>query len=138
MYRILTASKDTYITNKIVSNQFRATDSNVGRASTLDIFKIYDESALSGTTKPIELSRALVKFDLNPLRELTSSVLDISSSRFKVTLRLSDVYGGQTTPNNFKMIVFPLSKSFDEGMGRDILNFSDLDSTNFIISINSF
>jgi len=132
MYRILTASKDTYITNKIVSNIFRATDSNVGRASTLDIFKLYNESALSGTTNPIELSRALVKFDLNPLRALTSSVLDISSSKFKVTLKLSDVYGGQTTPSNFKLIVFPLSKSFDQGMGRDILNFSDLDASNFI------
>jgi len=134
MYRILTASKDTYITNKIISNTFRATDSNVGRASTLDIFKLYNESSISGTTNPVEISRALVKFDLNPLRALTASSLDISSSKFKVTLKLSDVYGGQTTPSNFKLIVFPLSKSFDQGMGRDILTFADLDSANFITS----
>ena len=72
-----------------------------GVASTLDIFKLYGENVLSGTENPIEISRALVKFDLNPLRALTSSFLDIDSSTFKAHLRLSDVYGGQTTPSNF-------------------------------------
>jgi len=43
-----------------------------------------------------------------------------------------DVYGGQTCPSNFKLIVYPLSRSFDEGMGRNIVSFSDLDSCNFI------
>tara|TARA_R100000664_G_C2760158_1_gene150966 strand:+ start:17186 stop:19162 length:1977 start_codon:yes stop_codon:yes gene_type:complete len=271
MYRILTASKDAYITNKIINNKFRATDANVGLASTLDLFKLYNENTLqpipsnastsivvfsaggasysgktlilidssgktvtlsggasnarttegagtfasgggvaattiadnivaafdairagdttkidmtassasgsgivifrqktagsagntviSGTTlsdslirnsnseevtsvtftggspitnKNYELSRILVKFDLNPLRKLTSSFLDINSSQFKATLKLSDVYGGQTTPSNFKVIVFPLSKSFDEGIGRNIVNFTDLDSCNFV------
>ena len=37
MYRILSASKDTYITNKIINKSFRATDSNVGQAGTLDL-----------------------------------------------------------------------------------------------------
>ena len=68
MYRILSASKDCYITNKIINNSFRATDANVGQAGTLDIFKLYDESKISGEDEPIELSRALVSFDLNPLR----------------------------------------------------------------------
>ena len=49
-------------------------------------------------------------------------------------LNLHDVYGGQTTPSNFRLIVFPLSKSFDEGVGRDVVKFSDLDSCNFITS----
>lgn len=131
MYRILTASKDTYITDKIIKSNFRAEDANVGKASTIDIFKLYGESYLSGTENPIEISRGLVKFDLDPLRKITGSFLDIGSSTFKVKLRLSDVYGGQTTPSNFKIIVFPLSKSFDEGIGRDIVNFSHLDSSNF-------
>ena len=47
MYRILTASKDAYITNKIINNSFRATDANVGQAGTLDLFKLYDETTLS-------------------------------------------------------------------------------------------
>ena len=51
MYRILSASKDTYITNKIINETFRATDSNVGQAGTIDLFKIYNETSLSGSTE---------------------------------------------------------------------------------------
>ena len=43
MYRILKAKKDTYVTNRIINNKFRATDANVGQAGTLDLFKLYDE-----------------------------------------------------------------------------------------------
>lgn len=134
MYRILTASKDSYITNKIIDNSFRATDANVGKAATLDLFKLYAESTSGSDTSPTELSRALVKFDLNALRRITGSFLDIGHSSFKCTLKLIDVYGGQTCPSNFKLIVFPLSKSFDEGIGRDIVRFSDLDTCNWLTS----
>jgi len=135
MYRILTASKDTYITNKIIRNSFRATDSNVGQAATLDLFKLYDESTLPGTSSNVvELSRLLVKFDLKQIRSLTSSILDTNNSSFKCFLSLKDVYGGQTCPSNFTAIVFPLSKSFDEGVGRDIVKFNDLGSCNWITS----
>jgi len=132
MFRILSASKDSYVTNKIIGNSFRATDANVGQAASIDIFKLYAESISGSDSSPIELSRGLVKFNLNPLRVLTSSILDIGHPSFKCTLKMFDVYGGQTCPSNFKLIVYPLSRSFDEGMGRNIVSFSDLDSCNFI------
>ena len=118
----------------IINNTFRATDANTGRAGSLDRFKMYSESTLSGSSDPIELSRILIKFDLDPLRALTASTLDYTHDSFKCTLKLHDVYGGQTTPSNFKLIAFPLSRSFDEGVGRDIINFRDLDSSNFLTS----
>ena len=62
MHRILTASKDTYITNKIINDSFRATDANVGNAGSLDLFKLYNENTLSGEPSPIEISRLLIKF----------------------------------------------------------------------------
>jgi hypothetical protein len=43
-----------------------------------------------------------------------------------------DVYGGQMCPSNFKVIIHPLSRSFDEGVGTDIKQYSHLDSCNFI------
>lgn len=132
MYRILTASSDTYITNKIIGSSFRATDANVGKAGTLDLFKLYDESSISGSSAPIELSRLLLKFDLNGLREMTGSSLNINNSSFKCMLHLSDIYGGQTTPSNFKVVVMPLSKSFDEGFGLDVGQYQDLDAANYI------
>ena len=135
MYRILTASKDTYITNKIIKSTFRAEDANVGKASTLDLFKLYGETFLSGTENATEVSRILVKFNLDPIRQITGSFLDIDSKSFKASLRLSDVYGGQTTPSNFKIAVFPLSRSFDEGIGRDVVNFSHIDSKALLGSV---
>lgn len=132
MYLALTASKDTYITNKIIGSSFRAIDANLGQAGTLDLFKLYDENKIAGETNPIELSRILIKFDYGTLNELMSSKIDINDSSFKCNLVLSDVYGGQPTPTNFKVIVFPLSRSFDEGVGRDVVGFRDIDVCNFL------
>ena len=137
MYRILSASKDTYINNKITNTNFRATDSNAGQASTLDLFKLYDES-VSGSNPATEISRLLIKFDLSKARTMLSQgQIDISSADFKVFLNLKDVYGGQTTPNNFKAIVFPLSMSFDEGVGTDVVTYKDLDATNWVTASTS-
>jgi len=132
MQLLLTASADTYITNKIINNSFRATDANVGKAGTLDLFKLYNESELSSEENPIELSRILLKFDLSSVRDLTGSSIDLNASNFKASLKLFDVIAGQATPSNFTVSVFPLSNSFDEGIGRDISAFSDLDACNFV------
>lgn len=131
MYRIIQPTKDTYITNKIVG-QIRVTDANVGQAGTIDIFKLYDENIIRNETYPIEISRGLVYFDLAPIRSLAQASFDINNPSFKCVLKLSDVYAGQTTPSNFTLIVHPLSKSFDEGLGRDVTRFEDLDVCNFI------
>lgn len=133
MYRIITASSDTYITNKIINNRFRATDANVGQAGTLDLFKLYNESTLQGETKPMELSRLLIKFNHEKIKEMhDNGTIDVGDPSFKALLKLHDVYGGETTPSNFKCIVFPLTRKFDEGTGYDIGNYSDLGATNYI------
>ena len=137
MFLILTASSDAYITNKIINNDFKATDANTGRSATVDIFKLWQESTfISGSTRVSssvqELSRGFIKFDYNRLVDLTGSILDISDPSFKCYLRMYDVMGGQATPVNFNLVLFPLSRSFDEGLGRDVVSFSDLGSCNFV------
>lgn len=137
MYLILTSSKDAYITNKIIENKFRATDANVGKAGTIDIFKLYEESTfLSGSTTITgsvrEDSVGLIKFNLEKINELTASNLDLNSSKFKAKLKMYDILGGQATPSNYSLVVYPLSMSFDEGIGRDVSSFGDLDVCNFI------
>lgn len=135
MYRLLSASKDTYITNKYIAGQ-RCTTSNVGQAATLDLFKLYDETTvLSGTTPVsgvIELTRLLLQFDYEPLQQITASFLNIADPSFKAYLSLKDVYGGQTTPSNFSIRLIPLSQSWDEGRGFDVVAFRDLDTANFL------
>ncbi len=132
MYLIYTGSKDTYITNKIIDGAFTASDANVGRAGTVDIFKLYNETLLGQQTGSAEISRGLIKFDFNPIRALTGSVIDINDSSFKVKMKMHNLLGGTAVPSNFTLVVAPLSKSFDEGFGRDLVAFSDLDSANFL------
>lgn len=139
MYRILSASKDTYITNKIINNSYRATDANVGQAGTLDLFKIYDETKLSGSDdSQTEISRVLLKFDIDEISTMQSQgKIDINDSSFKCLVSLNDVYGGQTTPTNFDLILFPLSQSFDEGNGYDVSSFRDIGVVNYVTASTS-
>lgn len=137
MYRILKASKDTYIQNKVVASS-RSIDSNVGQAGTLDLFKLYDETPiLSGTSDLTELSRILIKFDYSPVQKLTASLLDVSASNFQCFLNLKNIYGGQTTPHHFTIKVCPLAKDFDEGSGLDVVSFRDKDATNWVSASDS-
>ena len=39
--------------------------------------------------------------------------------------------GGQMTPTNFTISLFPLSQSFDEGVGRNVVSFFDIGAANF-------
>ena len=112
------------------------TGSNVGRAGSLDLFKLHGMSTTtvgSISTPNTELSRLLLHFNLDPLRTLISQGKIIpSNSSFSCTLKLFDVYGGQPTPSNFTLYVCPLSQSFDEGHGQDIVFYSDLSVCNFV------
>jgi hypothetical protein len=131
MYKIFKSTKDTYITNKIISKQ-PALNANVGRAGTLDLFKIYGNN-FSGSVALTELSTILIDFDISKIRDLFSSnKIDISDSSFKCEIKLFDVYGGQTTPNNFTVSANPVARSFLEGLGRDVVYYSDIDSCNYL------
>lgn len=133
MIKIVKADKDAYITNKVIRSETK-NNSNTGGSGTLDLFKLYGAS-FSGSSPNIELSRILIHFDISTIKELVNQgKLDFSDSSFWCNLHLKDVYGGQTTPINFDVSVFPLSSSFTEGVGKDITYFSDYDSCNWLSS----
>lgn len=133
MYKSIPADKDAYITDKVIK-AIRKTNSNVGGAGTLDLFKLYG-ATMSGSTPNIETSRLLIHFDLASVRDLiTNKKIDINDASFWCKLRLRDVYGGQPTPSNFTVSIFPLSASFDEGRGRDVSYYSDIDTCNWLTS----
>ena len=136
-FYIITASSDTYITNKVISNKFRATDANVGRAGTLDLYRLFDESSVvvGGqriTSSVEELSRILLKFDYSGLVPFMSSNLNVNHPSFKAELQLFEVPSGTPTPSDFNVICHPLAIDFDEGSGRNISGFSDIGVANFI------
>lgn len=127
-----TASKDTYITNKIIDSSYKAVDANVGQAGTLDLFKIYDENKLDGVDEQTELSRILIKFDIQKLDALKDGTIDINHPSFKAELCLFDVRSGHAVPKNFNIVSLPLAINFDEGVGKDVSSFGDLDVANFV------
>lgn len=130
------ADKDTFITNRVVSNEFRAEDGNLGNAGELTLLKLHNESTLPGTSSGIqEISRILISFDLAPLRELTASGQPLSGTRINnavFRLRLFDAVHSDTVPSSFNILTFPLSRSFDEGIGIDTLAYQDIGSANFV------
>jgi len=133
MFKVFKADKDTYITNKVIKGKISGSyNSNVGLASSLDLYKLYGMS-MSGSTPLRELSRILIHFDISELRGLVSSgSIDYTHSSFFARIKLFDVYGGQPTPNNYTIAVSPLSASFDEGRGKDVVLYSDKDVCNFV------
>lgn len=131
MYIIATASADTYITNKIIDGS-RAEDANVGRAGTLDLFKLYDETLSGSGGGHTELSKILLKFDIERIRQLTTGSLDFGAQSFRAMLKLKSIDTNLPVPRNFTVSVFPLARSFSEGDGRDVSAFSDVDVCNYI------
>lgn len=128
MILIASSSSDTYITNKIIDST-RAVSGNIGRAGTLDLFKLYDESTT--VTGAIELSRILIKFDLEKAKALSTSTLKIDDESFTAKLKIHNITTGQPSPSNFTVQVFPLAESFTEGFGRDVISFADVGACNF-------
>jgi hypothetical protein len=125
-----TASKDTYITNKVISGQSKV-ESNLGRAGTLDLFKIYDENN-DKVDDGIELSRLLIKFDLDRIKNLLDTKININDESFNATIKLFDVNSGVPKPARFDLEVMPLNSEFDEGIGRDVSSYGDFDTANFL------
>jgi hypothetical protein len=131
VYRSIKADKDNEITDRVIRGVSQ-TNANVGQAGTLNLYKLYGLNR-SGSVPLNELTRLLVHFDLASLRQdLANGVFDVASSTFNCTLKLHDVYGGQTTPRNFTACVYPLSHSWDEGRGRDVVYYQDQDFSNFL------
>ena len=126
MHYFIFANKDSYITEKSPSHIVLDADSNLKNYGADEILELSKEFVNSYSTSSHNTSRILIKFDMSRASKMiTNGEIDVNDSSFSATLKLTDVYGGQTTPTNYKLIVFPFAKNFDEGSGRDIIRFSD-------------
>ena len=133
MRRNFKADRDAYITDRVVKGT-RRVSASTGWAGSLDLFKLYGLT-VSGGLPNVELSRILIHFDIEELKELVSErKIDPSDPSFWCKMRLKDVNGGQPVPSDFTISVFPLSASFREGLGKDISYYSDRDVCNWLSS----
>ena len=129
-----TATKDTTISNAYDSslvNSNRATGSNMGASDVLETFSIYGQAS-SGSA---ELSRILLEF---PLTGTTSIKADRAagnipaSGSVKFYLKLYNCPHAFTLPRDYTLSVLPVSRSWREGPGLDMEQYSDLDYCNWL------
>ena len=114
---------DNTITNAFKSNlTTRGTNANMGASDILEVFSVYGQAS-SGST---ELERVLIKF---PISEITSdrSTGDLpSSGGVSFYLKMSNARHSQTVPRQFTMNISAVSRSWEEGFGLDMDEYSDI------------
>lgn len=81
----------------------------------------------------IEQSHILIKFDIENINGLLENINFENSvfNNLNAKLLLKDVSTGLQKPKNYTISAHKLLKDFDEGIGKDIKNLSDVDVANF-------
>ncbi len=119
------ASLDTTITNAFKMNLVtRATGSNMGLADTLEVFSIYGQESSASS----ELSRILIQF---PVSDITAdraagNIPASGSKNLKFFLRMYNAEHPFTVPKNFDLNVLAITRSWEEGFGLDMDEYTDL------------
>lgn len=117
------AQKDTFITNYQLKAVQR-TGSNFGNSEILHLYKVAGVSGAVGVTATSSLARILTQFDLTQFSTVPSG-----SSYY---LRLADARHNNTLPSSFNVEIQALSRSWDEGRGRDVDLFADKGYANWM------
>jgi len=133
------ADKDTTITNAYKEDlQTRGTGSNMGLSDSLETFTIYNQVnySISGSTvttgSQTEAARILIKFDASTIKSDYDAATVPSGSSFY--LRLFNAKHPFTLPKNYNLEVYPITKSWDEGFGLDMENYSDETVANWMLA----
>ncbi len=118
------ATKDNTITNafdETLSTQ--SVSASMGLSDILEVFSIYGQ-VFSSSGYSIEESRVLIEFDLDRIE--TDILNDVVPSNAKYILRLFNAEHGKTLPRNYNIEAHSISGSWQEGLGLDMDNYTDL------------
>ena len=120
MHRSFFAVKDTTInsgSHLIDGTTFQ--DKNVGQDEVLELKKVFDNKEFKHPT------RMLIQFDTNEvLNYVSSSIINggqqhQGSGNFKYFLKLYEAAGNSGLSNEYTIAAYPLSESWDEGIGKE-------------------
>ena len=117
------ATKDNTITNSFQSDlSTRGTGSNMGQADILEAFSIYAQAS----TSSVELQRFMIQFDTSIINaDRTAGVLPASGS-VEWRLKLYNARHSSTLPSNYDLTIHPITANWQEGIGMDMENYTDL------------
>ena len=122
------ASADTTITNAFEANLVtRGTASNMGYADSLEIFSIYGQES-SSVGQSQELSRALIQFPVTRINSDRTAGTIPASGSVSFFLKMYNAKHPFTLPQDFTLVVTPISRAWNEGTGLDMNEYQDLGS----------
>jgi hypothetical protein len=102
----------------------------MGYADSLEIFSIYgQESGSNGQSQ--ELSRALIKFPIATITANRAAGTIPASGSVSFYLRMFNAKHPFTLPQDFNLMVVPVSRSWVEGAGLDMDEYQDLGEANW-------
>ena len=116
------ANADNTITNAFKMNlTTRGTGSNMGQSDILEVFSIYQQAS----NNSLEKARALINFPVSDILTDRNAKTIPESGSVKFYLRVFNAPHGQTVPKNFDMQILPISRSWNEGDGLDMEEYTD-------------
>ena len=122
------ANKDNTITNAYKSNLLnRATGSNMGESDVLEMFSIYGQASTGSS----ELARILIEFPVTTISSDRTAGNIPASGNVSFYLRMYNAKHSNTVPRQITVQALPLSRSWSEGVGLDMEDFSDHDVSNW-------
>jgi len=128
------ADADNTITNAYEDNlTVRGTDANMGMSDISEIFYLYAAQSSASS----EQCRVLTKFPMDTVASDRASGKIPLSGNVNFFMKLSNVPHGKTLPTKFTLTVAPLSRSWDEGYGLDMEDYSDEGVSNWLSASTS-
>ncbi len=122
------STKDNTIANALRENlTARSTKANMGASDILELFSIYGQASSSS----VEQTRILLEFPMNTIASDRTSGKIPASGSAKFKLKLSNTPHGQTTPENYTVIVHPIVRDWTEGDGLDMESYLNLGASNW-------
>ena len=115
MHYFILASKDSYITEKSSGQVILypdSTDRNFGGDEVLELKKEYVNSY---STSPYNVSRILTQFDYS---DVSASIVDGTITNPRYYLRYYEVEGQSQLDKSYSLSSFPVSSSWEEGVGK--------------------
>lgn len=103
---------------------------NMGASDIIEVFSLPKQA----TTSSLEKARILIQFPVtNIVADRTAGIVPASGS-VSFYLKLYNAKHGELLPKNFKLVVAPISSSWEEGPGLDMESYTDLYASNWLSS----
>jgi len=108
----------------------RGTGANCGAADVMEIFSIYGRQFGSGSkgeasVRSSELSRIIINFPIADMVTDRSNGKIAASGSVSWWLKIHNAETSKTVPRDYKLVVYPVSQSWQEGTGLDLEGYKD-------------